>query len=52
MTEAKAHEHFRAVRMLVFATLFWGISFPVARAMHLLQAELLPGVDSLSLIHI
>lgn len=46
MLEAKAHDHLRAVRMLVLATVFWGISFPVVRAMHLLQAQLLPDANS------
>ncbi len=32
--------------MLLFATIFWGLSFPVMRSLGLLQEQLLPGVSS------
>jgi len=35
-------QHARAVRMLAIATLFWGVSFPVMKAIGILQQELLP----------
>jgi drug/metabolite transporter (DMT)-like permease len=41
-------DHLRglAVRRLFMATFFWGLSFPVMRALGLLQAEVAPGGDS------
>lgn len=32
--------------MLLFATIFWGLSFPVMRSLALVQEQLLPGVSS------
>ena len=32
--------------MLLFATIFWGVSFPVMRSLGLLQEQLLPGLSS------
>lgn len=34
--------HWRAIVMLLLANLFWGVSFPVIKAMSLLHARLLP----------
>ncbi len=36
-------EHLRALLMLVLANLFWGLSFPLIKALLLLQPQLLPG---------
>ena len=38
--------HFKAVRMLTASTLLWGISFPLVKALSMLQAELVPGSSS------
>jgi len=36
----------RAIRMLVFATALWGLSFPTTKALALSQQQLLPGSSS------
>jgi len=36
----------KALRMLVVATVFWGLSFPTTKALAVLQQELLPGSSS------
>ena len=38
--------HGHAVRMLATATIFWGVSFPVMKAIGLLQQDLLPQASS------
>lgn len=38
--------HGRAVRLLTLATLFWGLSFPVMKAIGMLQAQLLPDAST------
>lgn len=38
--------HFRAVRMLAATTVFWSLSFPLVKAITILQDKLLPGVGS------
>ncbi|MBS1984116.1 MAG: DMT family transporter [Bdellovibrionales bacterium] len=43
---AALSRHARAVWMLVLATVLWGVSFPVYKALVLEQARLLPGVSS------
>ncbi len=42
MTESPHPQHSRAVLMLVLTTLFWGLSFPVIKALIYLNRELLP----------
>jgi drug/metabolite transporter (DMT)-like permease len=42
MTEPSAHLHRRALLMLVLATSFWGLSFPIIKTMALVQMRLLP----------
>jgi drug/metabolite transporter (DMT)-like permease len=39
----------RAVQVLVFCTVLWGVSFPASKALFLAQASLVPGVGSLFL---
>jgi drug/metabolite transporter (DMT)-like permease len=46
MPEGKSPLHFKAVRMLVFATVLWGISFPITRAIAMLEGEIVPGVST------
>ena len=38
--------HYRAISMLLLATLFWGISFPIMKAFLLIQQQALPGGSS------
>ena len=44
MTPLLTGERGRAILFLLLANLFWGLSFPLIKAMLLLQQELLPGV--------
>lgn len=46
MFPARSAEHTRAVLMLLLANLFWGLSFPLIKAIMLLQAKLVPGAGS------
>ncbi|MGV3771876.1 MAG: DMT family transporter [Verrucomicrobiales bacterium] len=46
MLNQKQKVHFKAVEMLLLATLFWGVSFPVIKALALLQQSYLPGANS------
>src|SRR5687768_12455729 len=39
-------QHARAVRLLATATLFWGLSFPIMKAINALQQQLLPQASS------
>jgi drug/metabolite transporter (DMT)-like permease len=43
MTHALSAERTRALTMLLLANFFWGLSFPVIKAVNLLQEKLLPG---------
>lgn len=45
-TSAKSPQHNQAVLMLLVANLFWGLSFPLIKALGLLQERLLPGVGT------
>lgn len=38
--------HFKAVRMLAATTVFWSLSFPLVKAITILQDKLLPGIGS------
>lgn len=38
--------HFRAVRMLMFTTIFWSLSFPLIKALGILQTQIVPGSSS------
>src|SRR5581483_1662722 len=38
--------HRKAAQMLLVVTVFWGVSFPVMRAIWLLQVNLLPDLNS------
>lgn len=38
--------HFKAVRMLALTTIFWSLSFPLVKALSILQTQLLPGSSS------
>jgi drug/metabolite transporter (DMT)-like permease len=42
----KSTQHNQAVLMLLVANLFWGLSFPVIKALGLVQERLLPGVGT------
>ena len=42
MTPARSPEHSRAVLILLLATVFWGLSFPLIKTIALLHAHLLP----------
>src|SRR3954469_2982942 len=42
MTSTRSPEHTRALLMLVVANFFWGLSFPLIKAIMLLHAKLLP----------
>ena len=42
MTTTRTAEHTRALLMLVVANFYWGLSFPVIKAIALLHAKLLP----------
>ena len=39
-------QHFRAVRMLALTTIFWSLSFPLVKSLGILQAKLIPGVNT------
>ncbi|MEN9634446.1 MAG: hypothetical protein RL077_2850 [Verrucomicrobiota bacterium] len=45
MLTHRSAERTRALGMLLLANFFWGLSFPVIKALMFLQAQLLPGVD-------
>lgn len=47
MSTANRDLHFRAVRMLLLTTLFWGLSFPIVRSLSILQQKLLPETNLL-----
>ena len=38
--------HFRAVRMLSVTTIFWSLSFPLVKALGILQESLVPGLST------
>ncbi len=42
----KKNLHFAAVRMLAATTVFWSLSFPLVKAMGILQSKLVPGSSS------
>jgi drug/metabolite transporter (DMT)-like permease len=42
MTPRSSNPHSRALLMLVLATFCWGLSFPIIKAINLLQTQLLP----------
>jgi len=46
MPPNRSPDHTRAVLMLLGANFFWGLSFPLIKALLLLQEKLLPGVSS------
>jgi drug/metabolite transporter (DMT)-like permease len=46
MTDSSQIHRAEAVGMLVLATLFWGLSFPIIKALALLDARLLPGAGT------
>ena len=43
---SKSPHHNRAVLMLLVANFFWGLSFPVIKALGMIQERLLPGVGT------
>ncbi len=45
MTEGQ-RLHFKAVRMLAVTTIFWSLSFPLIKALGILQTQLVPGSGS------
>lgn len=45
MKHPPSAEHLRALLMLIVANFFWGLSFPLIKAILLLHAQLQPGVD-------
>jgi drug/metabolite transporter (DMT)-like permease len=46
MPESLPSQHRRATLMLLLTTLFWGLSFPVIKALILLNRQLLPGAGA------
>lgn len=46
MTSPRSAEHTRALLMLVVANFYWGLSFPVIKALTLLHARLVPEAGS------
>ncbi|HUR60481.1 MAG TPA: DMT family transporter [Opitutaceae bacterium] len=42
----RSPDHMRALLMLLVACLFWGLSFPVVKAIGMLHAKLIPGVGT------
>src|ERR1043165_9719072 len=42
----RSPDHFRALAMLVLGTFYWGLSFPVIKAVGLLHEKLLPTASS------
>src|ERR1044071_5890328 len=46
MPEGKSEFHFKAVRMLIAATSFWALSFPVTKTIVFLESELAPEVST------
>lgn len=46
MTEEQRQGHYKAVRMLAATTIFWSLSFPLVKAITILQGGLLPGHSS------
>lgn len=46
MIPSRSAEHTRALLMLVVANFYWGLSFPVIKAIGLLHAQLLPGIGT------
>ncbi len=46
MLPFRSDEHLRAVLMLLLANLFWGLSFPVVKAILLLHEKLVPGAGT------
>ncbi|MFA5057851.1 MAG: hypothetical protein WC485_07030, partial [Opitutaceae bacterium] len=45
-TPSSAPSHIRAVLMLVLANVYWGLSFPLIKAIALAHQQLLPGSGS------
>jgi drug/metabolite transporter (DMT)-like permease len=45
-TTLPAERHVRAVLMLVLANVFWGLSFPLIKAIAFAHQQLLPGSSS------
>ncbi|HTG45744.1 MAG TPA: DMT family transporter [Verrucomicrobiae bacterium] len=46
LMEQQSHHHFRAVRMLAATTVFWSLSFPLVKAITIVQDGLIPGSAS------
>lgn len=46
MTHSFRSTHYQAIFMLLLTNLFWGLSFPVVKALSLLHAQLIPGISS------
>jgi drug/metabolite transporter (DMT)-like permease len=46
MPPSRSAEHTRALLMLLVANFFWGLSFPVIKALMLLHAKLVPGAGA------
>ncbi len=46
MFPSRSAEHTRAVLMLLLANLYWGLSFPLIKAIMMLQAKLVPAASS------
>lgn len=45
-SSARTPQHYEAIGMLVVANAFWGLSFPLIKAMGSLQSALLPGAST------
>jgi drug/metabolite transporter (DMT)-like permease len=46
MEPIQSPRHAKALTMLIVATVFWGLSFPVMKSLNLLQQQLVPGSSS------
>jgi drug/metabolite transporter (DMT)-like permease len=46
VNEAESRVHFRAVRILALTTIFWSLSFPLVKAITIVQDGLIPGANS------
>jgi drug/metabolite transporter (DMT)-like permease len=44
--DSATSRHFRAVRMLALTTVFWSLSFPLVKSLGIIQAKLIPGVNT------
>jgi drug/metabolite transporter (DMT)-like permease len=46
ISAGQQHRHFKAVRILALTTIFWSLSFPLVKAITIVQDGLIPGANS------